>query len=69
MTKTQAIALLGDGDVAKAAALIGTTYGGVWNWPDDLPQRISDRVLGCAWRAGKLPRPSAKMAPALKALL
>lgn len=49
MKKSQAIELLG-GTVPKAAEALGVTYQAVDKWPDDLPLRISDRVLGAYTR-------------------
>lgn len=45
MKKSFAIALLG-GSTKTAAASIGVTYQAVDKWPDVLPRRISQRVLG-----------------------
>lgn len=44
MHKSKAIELLG-GTVAAAAEAVGVSYQAVDKWPDDLPPRISDRVL------------------------
>lgn len=44
MRKTKAIELLG-GTYAAAADAIGISYQAVNQWPDELPDRISDRVL------------------------
>jgi len=44
MRKDKAIELLG-GSVPLAAKAIGISYQAVDKWPDDLPGRISDRVL------------------------
>ena len=49
MLKSQAIALLG-GSVAAAAEAIGVTYQAVNKWPDELPERIADRVQAALWR-------------------
>jgi hypothetical protein len=45
MHKQKAIELLG-GSVAIAAEAMGVSYQAVSGWPDELPPRISDRVLG-----------------------
>lgn len=37
---------------AKAASACGVTRGAVTQWPEDLPQRISDQVIGAAIRTG-----------------
>lgn len=49
MKKTDAIKLLG-GDVKTAADALGVRYQAIWKWPDVLPTRIADRVLGAATR-------------------
>lgn len=49
MFKDEAIALLG-GSAVRAAELMGVTYQAVNKWPDSLPQRIADRVLGVCVR-------------------
>lgn len=55
MLKTKAIELLG-GTVALAADAIGISYQAVDKWPDDLPDRIADRVYAAlARKAGALP--------------
>jgi len=49
MRKEQAIELLG-GTIASAAEKIGISYQAVDKWPDELPQRIADRVLAALAR-------------------
>lgn len=49
MKKTQALKLLG-GSVADAAVAIGVSSSAVSQWPDDLPDRIADRVLAALAR-------------------
>ena len=44
MHKKKAIELLG-GTIVLAADAIGISYQAVDKWPDELPDRISDRVL------------------------
>lgn len=44
MKKHEAIHLLG-GSVTEAAKAIGINPQAVTQWPDDLPRRISDRVI------------------------
>ena len=44
MLKQKAIELLG-GTVTAAADAIGISYQAVDKWPEELPDRISDRVL------------------------
>lgn len=45
MKKTQAIELLG-GTVSAAAKAMGVSYQAVDKWPDELPNRIAERVMG-----------------------
>ena len=57
MNKTQAIELLG-GTASKAAQAIGVTPSAVSQWPEELPSRISDRVLAAlARKSGALNLP------------
>ena len=49
MTKNEAIQLLG-GSIASAAEAIGIKSQAVSQWPDDLPARISDRVIAALVR-------------------
>lgn len=49
MLKTQAIELLG-GTVTATAEAVGITPSAVTQWPDELPARISDRVLAALAR-------------------
>lgn len=51
MFKDEAIDLLG-GSAVRAAELMGVTYQAVNKWPNVLPQRIADRVLGVCVRHG-----------------
>lgn len=44
MQKTKAIELLG-GSIATACEAVGISYQAVNQWPDELPGRITDRVL------------------------
>jgi len=45
MLKSKAIELLG-GSVAAAAEAVGISYQAVTQWPDELPDRIAERVIG-----------------------
>ena len=49
MQKTKAIELLG-GSIATAAEAVGVSYQAVNQWPDELPERIADRVLAAQAR-------------------
>lgn len=51
MNKQLAIDLLG-GSIANAARTLGVTYQAVLKWPDVLPQRITQRVIGAAILSG-----------------
>jgi transcriptional repressor of cell division inhibition gene dicB len=51
LTKQQAIALFGDG-VALGRAL-GITKGAISQWPEELDQSKTDRVIGALIRLGK----------------
>ena len=45
MNKSKAIEILG-GTVSAAAEAMGVSYQAVDKWPDELPPRIAERVLG-----------------------
>jgi hypothetical protein len=45
MHKLKAIEILG-GTVSAAAEAMGVSYQAIDKWPDDLPPRIAERVLG-----------------------
>lgn len=53
MLKTKAIELLG-GSVSAAAKALGVSYQAVDKWPDVLPPRIAERVMG-VYARDKLP--------------
>jgi hypothetical protein len=42
------------GSVQEVATLIGVSVKAVYKWPDELPPRIADRVIGAAWRQNKV---------------
>lgn len=54
MKKSEAIELLG-GSLSAAADVLGVTVSAVSQWPDELPDRIAQRVVGAAYMAHKLP--------------
>lgn len=54
MTKTEALDLF-DGKTVKCAEAVGVTYQAISQWPEELPQRLSDRVIAAAYRKGLLP--------------
>ena len=49
MKKQQAIDLLG-GTVTSAAQSVGVTASAITQWPDELPDRLADRVLAALAR-------------------
>lgn len=49
MKKSRAIELLG-GTVTAAAKAVGVTPSAITQWPDELPERIADRVLAALAR-------------------
>lgn len=49
MKKARALELLG-GSVATAAEAIGISSAAISQWPDELPDRIADRVLAALAR-------------------
>lgn len=49
MNKLKALEMLG-GTIATTAAAIGITYQAVDKWPDELPDRIADRVYAALGR-------------------
>lgn len=53
MTKAEAIDIFGS-QVALAKAM-GVTSQAVSQWPEELSLGYSDRVIGAAWRLGRLP--------------
>ena len=59
MTKAEAIALLG-GRPRDVARVLNLTPQAVYQWPDELDQERTDRVIGAAVRLGKWPPPSAR---------
>ncbi|MGE0334453.1 MAG: Cro/CI family transcriptional regulator [Gammaproteobacteria bacterium] len=54
MTKSEAIALFG-GTPSDMARALGITPQAVYQWPNELDQERTDRVIGAAVRLGKLP--------------
>ena len=72
MFKSEAINLLGS-DAATAAGVLEVSYQAVNKWPELLPRRISDRVLGACLRngiavPGKFLQPNTTQAPASRAV-
>ena len=49
MQKIEAIQMLGK-TASEAAAAIGITPQALGQWPDELPQRLVDRVQAALWR-------------------
>lgn len=52
MRKERAIELLG-GSYTAAAEAVGISATAVWKWPDELTERITDRVIAALVRAGR----------------
>lgn len=52
MRKSEAIELLG-GSIAAAAEAVGVTYQAVDKWPEELSDRVSDRVQAALWRKAR----------------
>jgi len=50
MTKTQAVEIFGS--VPRLATAVGVTRHAVYQWPEQLSQATTDRVVGAAIRAG-----------------
>lgn len=53
MKKREAVKLFGRTQTELAAHL-GVTKQCVSNWPDELPEPLSDRIVGAAFRKGVL---------------
>ena len=51
MKKQEAIELFGN--QSQLAKAIGCTRSAISQWPDELPQRTSDQVIGACLRHGK----------------
>lgn len=49
MTKTEATALLG-GSISTAADAIGITVQAYFQWPEELSDKLRDRVQAALWR-------------------
>ena len=56
MNKSDAITIFGS--APKLAAALGITRQAVYQWPDNLDQRLTDEIIGAALRLG-LMRPDA----------
>jgi hypothetical protein len=66
MNKSKAIEILG-GSVSAAAEVMGVSYQAVDKWPDELPPRIAERVLGVVAK-NRYPELAAELAaPAVNA--
>jgi len=54
ITKKRAIEIFDDGDskqaVANLASAIGVTRQAIYQWPEILPQKTTDQVIGAAIR-------------------
>lgn len=66
MKKIEAIAMFGS--PKDLAAALGVTRQAIYQWPEDLSQEASDRVIGAAARLGKaMPRVAASEMPPTEA--
>lgn len=54
MKKIEAIALFGS--QSATARALGVTPSYISQWPDELPERLADRVVGAAIRLGRKAR-------------
>ena len=50
MNKSDAITIFGS--APKLAAALGITRQAVYQWPDNLDQRLTDEIIGAALRLG-----------------
>lgn len=57
MKKSEAIERLG-GSITSTAKAVGISYQAVKKWPDQLSQKIADRVIAAEVRASKSARQS-----------
>lgn len=53
MTKTQASQLFNG--IPRMAQVLGVTRSAVYQWPEELPRAMEDRVVGAAVRIGIIP--------------
>ena len=51
MLKTEAISLFG-GTITALADAVRVTYQAIDKWPDELPERLVDRVIAACVRSG-----------------
>lgn len=65
MRKPEAIELLG-GSISAAAEAVGISYQAVDKWPDELPQRIADRVQAALWRKAQSQPKARAIKPAVQ---
>lgn len=54
MTKNEAIELCGADNATDLARLMGITRQAIGQWPNELPQRYADRIVGLAVRLGRI---------------
>ena len=54
MTKSTAINIFGT--VANLAKALGISRSAIYQWPDELPQRLSDQIIGAAVRIERATR-------------
>ena len=58
MTKDEAIQLLGNGSVTRAAVALGFSHSALCQWPERLDTYRADRVRGAAVRLGRFIPPA-----------
>ena len=51
------------GGPAELARLLGLRRQAVYAWPDELPQKTVDRLIGLAWRLDKIREVTGSMLP------
>ena len=42
------------GGAKELAGVLGVSFQAIYAWPEKLPPRIMDRVIGAAWRQGRI---------------
>jgi hypothetical protein len=42
------------GGAKELSKMMGISFQAVYKWPEQLPLRIMDRVIGAAWRKGRI---------------
>ena len=42
------------GGAKEVASMLDVSFQAIYKWPETLPLRIMDRVIGAAWRKGRI---------------